>query len=335
MPENLTTWKVRVWGMGHGTRVGEGSAEVITTKNLLVRLQAPRFFTETDEVVLSANVHNYLESAKTAKVRLEVEGGTLELMADNLEQVVEIPADGEIRVDWRVKAVAEGVATVRMLALTDEESDAMQMAFPVQVHGMLKQEAWSGVVRAGEPSGSFTVKVPSERRPEQTRLEVRYSPTLAGAMVDALPYLVDYPYGCTEQTLSRFLPAAIVAKTRRDRGPRTSDPRFLGTLAACEAELKRGAHVFRYANPDDFGMPETAFNICTFWYISALAAVGRRDEARALYCEMLEHRTSLGLLSEDLDPGSGELWGNFPQTYSMVGIIMGAMRLSRAWEEAL
>jgi GH15 family glucan-1,4-alpha-glucosidase len=113
------------------------------------------------------------------------------------------------------------------------------------------------------------------------------------------------------------------------------DPRFLGTLAACEAELKRGAHVFRYANPDDFGMPETAFNICTFWYISALAAVGRRDEARALYCEMLEHRTSLGLLSEDLDPGSGELWGNFPQTYSMVGIIMGAMRLSRAWEEAL
>jgi GH15 family glucan-1,4-alpha-glucosidase len=113
------------------------------------------------------------------------------------------------------------------------------------------------------------------------------------------------------------------------------DPRFLGTLAACETELKSGAHVFRYANPDDFGMPETAFNICTFWYISALAAVGRRDEARALFCEMLEHRTSLGLLSEDLDPSSGELWGNFPQTYSMVGIIMGAMRLSRAWEEAL
>ncbi len=113
------------------------------------------------------------------------------------------------------------------------------------------------------------------------------------------------------------------------------DPRFAGTLSAIEGELKQGPYVYRYANPDDFGMPETAFNICTFWYINALAAVGRRDEARELYCNMLERRTALGLLSEDLDVGSGELWGNFPQTYSMVGIIMAAMRLSRSWEEAL
>jgi GH15 family glucan-1,4-alpha-glucosidase len=113
------------------------------------------------------------------------------------------------------------------------------------------------------------------------------------------------------------------------------DERFLGTLAACEAELRDGPYFFRYANHDDFGMPETAFNICTFWYISALASVGRRDEARELYTNMLERRTKLGLLSEDLDPKTGELWGNFPQTYSMVGIIMGAMRLSRSWEEAL
>ncbi|HEY5567756.1 MAG TPA: glycoside hydrolase family 15 protein, partial [Gammaproteobacteria bacterium] len=113
------------------------------------------------------------------------------------------------------------------------------------------------------------------------------------------------------------------------------DPRFLGTLAACEAELKRGSHVFRYADADDFGVPQTAFNLCTFWYIGALAAVGRREEARELFQNMLEHRTALGLLSEDIDPSSGELWGNFPQTYSMVGIIMSAMRLSRAWEEAL
>jgi len=113
------------------------------------------------------------------------------------------------------------------------------------------------------------------------------------------------------------------------------DPRFLGTLAACEAELKRGSHVFRYADADDFGVPQTAFNLCTFWYIGALAAVGRREEARELFRNMLQHRTALGLLSEDIDPSSGELWGNFPQTYSMVGIIMSAMRLSRTWEEAL
>jgi len=113
------------------------------------------------------------------------------------------------------------------------------------------------------------------------------------------------------------------------------DPRFLDTLAAIESELRRGPYIFRYSNPDDFGTPETAFNICTFWYINALGAVGRRDEARELFVNMLEHRNTLGLLSEDLDPETGELWGNFPQTYSMVGIIMGAMRLSRSWEDAL
>ena len=113
------------------------------------------------------------------------------------------------------------------------------------------------------------------------------------------------------------------------------DPRFQGTLRAVEEDLRRGPYVFRYASADDFGMPATAFNICTFWYIDALAAAGRGDEARELFCNMLERRNSLGLLSEDLDPATGELWGNFPQTYSMVGLISSATRLSRSWEEAL
>ena len=116
---------------------------------------------------------------------------------------------------------------------------------------------------------------------------------------------------------------------------RPDDPRFLATLEACESELKSGTHMFRYVDADDFGLPQTAFNICTFWYINALAAVGRREEARELFNHMLAHRTALGLLSEDVDPSTGELWGNFPQTYSMVGVIMAAMRLSVPWEEAL
>ena len=87
------------------------------------------------------------------------------------------------------------------------------MKFPVYVHGMLKTDSYSGSLRPDEQLGTFEVTVPSERRAEQTRLEVRYSPTLAGAMVDALPYLVDYPYGCTEQTLNRFLPAVITQQT--------------------------------------------------------------------------------------------------------------------------
>jgi GH15 family glucan-1,4-alpha-glucosidase len=112
------------------------------------------------------------------------------------------------------------------------------------------------------------------------------------------------------------------------------DPRFAGTVAAVERELRRGPYLFRYAAPDDFGAPTTAFNICTFWYIEALAALGRRDEARELFENMLSRRNRLGLLSEDLDPVTGELWGNFPQTYSMVGLINAAVRLSKRWEDA-
>ena len=110
------------------------------------------------------------------------------------------------------------------------------------------------------------------------------------------------------------------------------DPRFAGTLAEIERRLRRGRYLFRYAAPDDFGLPTTAFNICTFWYIDALARIGRRDEARALFGHMLALRNHLGLLSEDADPETGEAWGNYPQTYSLVGIINAATRLSEGWD---
>ena len=109
------------------------------------------------------------------------------------------------------------------------------------------------------------------------------------------------------------------------------DPRFLGTLNAVEAGLRRGSHMLRYATEDDFGLPETAFNVCTFWLIEALQATGRTEDARALFEEMLTRRTSAGLLSEDIDPVTGELWGNYPQTYSLVGMINCAAMLSKPW----
>lgn len=113
------------------------------------------------------------------------------------------------------------------------------------------------------------------------------------------------------------------------------DPRFLSTLEFLSNRLRRGSAIARYDRSDDFGTPEVAFNLCTFWYVNALAAVGRVDEARGIFESMLERRNHVGLFSEDIDPQTGELWGNFPQTYSMVGIINAAMRLSRPWEEAL
>jgi GH15 family glucan-1,4-alpha-glucosidase len=111
------------------------------------------------------------------------------------------------------------------------------------------------------------------------------------------------------------------------------DPRFASTVAAMERELMREKHVMRYANADDFGLPVTAFLICRFWLIDALWSLGRRDAAKDLFTDALAHRNRYGLLSEDVDPQTGALWGNFPQTYSMAGLILSAMRLSRSWED--
>jgi GH15 family glucan-1,4-alpha-glucosidase len=113
------------------------------------------------------------------------------------------------------------------------------------------------------------------------------------------------------------------------------DSRFVSTLGAIDRELVRGDLVYRYVHPDDFGVPANTFTMCSFWYVNALAAVGRLDEARQIFEKLLKRRNSAGLLSEDIDPVSGELWGNFPQTYSMVGIITCATRLSRSWAEML
>ncbi|VUD41228.1 Trehalase [Thalassocella blandensis] len=113
------------------------------------------------------------------------------------------------------------------------------------------------------------------------------------------------------------------------------DPRFVGTVNAIEKHLlpKGSRYLFRYVVEDDFGAPENAFTICSFWYIDALIAIGREDEARDLFEELLSKTNHVGLLSEDLDPKTGELWGNYPQTYSLVGIINSALRLSKSWLE--
>ena len=114
-----------------------------------------------------------------------------------------------------------------------------------------------------------------------------------------------------------------------------NDPRFVATVDCIGRELNVNGHLLRYITADDFGVPETAFLVVKFWYLDALAAIGRRDEARAIYAELVAGRNSYGLLSEDVHPQTGEMWGNIPQTYSMAGLINSAMRLSISWEEGL
>jgi GH15 family glucan-1,4-alpha-glucosidase len=112
------------------------------------------------------------------------------------------------------------------------------------------------------------------------------------------------------------------------------DPRFASTVAAIERELRHGDFIFRYIEADDFGVPENAFVICTYWYIYALSALGRAEEARSLFENLLAHRNRHGLHAEHLDARTGEQWGNFVQTYSMVGLINAAIRLSKRWDSA-
>jgi len=222
VPDNLTTWKIRVWAIGDGTRVGSGDAELIVRKNLIIRPQTPRFLTERDQLVLSAVVRNDLAADKSVRVVLEQDGQHLTLQ-NAAEQTVTVPAGQEVRVDWLASAVSAGDAVIRMKAFADDESDAVEVRVPVQVHGMLKTESFAGVIRSQENSGRVQIRVPEARTAEQSRLEVRFSPSLAMSLVDSLPYLIEYPYGCTEQTLNRFLPAVLVQKTLLGMGVNLDD----------------------------------------------------------------------------------------------------------------
>jgi GH15 family glucan-1,4-alpha-glucosidase len=113
------------------------------------------------------------------------------------------------------------------------------------------------------------------------------------------------------------------------------DPRFIATFEAIDRELRAGDLLFRYRHVDDFGVPVNAFTVCSFWWVEALASQVRMQEARDAFERLLKRRNHLGLFSEHIDQATGEHWGNYPQTYSMVGIISSALRLSRSWEEVV
>lgn len=219
-PENLTTWKVKAVGLDGDTRAGRGDASMVTTKNLLIRLAAPRFFREKDEVVLSAIVQNKNKDKKSVEVSLDVTETYLVIQGAKSTRI-DVPGNSEARVDFKVKVRGEGAAKVRVTARGSDDGDAKELTFPVLVHGMEKTVARVGSISASVGAkGEKTVEmeVPNERREEETRLVVRTSPSLAGGMIDALPYLLEYPYGCVEQTLSRFVPAVLTKKALQQSG---------------------------------------------------------------------------------------------------------------------
>lgn len=214
-PDALTTWRATARGVTADTKVGSAVNRVVVRKNFILRLAVPRFFTQGDEVVISAIVHNYLAAAKPAQVLLEVRG--LELIEGQTTEV-QVASRGQAQVDFRVRARSPGQAVLLAKALTDEESDALELTLPVRPYGVKLAEARAGSI--AEPQGQTQVELsfPPEATPESRSLLLEVAPTLAGAIFGALEYLTSFPYGCTEQTMSSFLPNVIVAQAVKELG---------------------------------------------------------------------------------------------------------------------
>jgi uncharacterized protein YfaS (alpha-2-macroglobulin family) len=212
-PDSLTAWKAQARALTIGSQFGQAQAVTRTKMPLIVRLQCPRFFLTGDKVTVSAVVNNNTDKKLTVAVSLKAQG--LEA-GGAASQTLSVPANAEARADWTVAVKNPGEAKILVQAKAGAYGDAMEKPFPVYEHGLEKFVAKAGKVRGAE--SVITLDLPRERNPKSTSLTLQIAPSLAVALLDALPYLFDYPYGCTEQTLSRFLPAVMVAKTIQDLG---------------------------------------------------------------------------------------------------------------------
>ncbi len=212
-PDALTTWRVTARAVTTDTRAGTGVARTTTTKDLIVRVVTPRFLTEGDEVVLPTIVHNYRPEPQSTTVTLAADG--LEGLADAEASRGIVAPGGERRDDWRVSAPAAGNATVTATARTAPGTDALRLSFPVLPYG-LRREAGVGGSITGAGEDVRTIDVPTDSNDRARSLRVSLAPSMAGSLIGALDFLTSFPYGCTEQTLSSFLPNVLVTRTLAD-----------------------------------------------------------------------------------------------------------------------
>ena len=231
-PDSLTTWRATARALTKDTSVGTITHEVQSNMDLMVRLQAPRFFTERDLVAVSALIDNMTDKSLTVMPKIEAEGLVVTGLYKDGQFVkgeqgtIEIPAKGQSRVDWAVSAQEAGLAKITVTAKAQGKnakadlSDAMVKAYPVIPHGIEKFLADAAVLKGdgNEQVTELVIDIPKERIKDSTSLQINIAPSMAAGLLDALPYLADYPYGCVEQTMSRFLPAVVVRKTMRDLG---------------------------------------------------------------------------------------------------------------------
>jgi alpha-2-macroglobulin len=227
-PDSLTTWRTTVRAIAQDTRSGWAVNRVLVRKNLMVRLAVPRFFRAGDQVTVSAIVHNYLDTAKTARVSLDASG--LDIV-DGATRDVSVPVRGDVKVDWRVRTAA-GTTSAKLLtkALTNEESDAMELTLPVIPFGVKQTINNSGAISEDSSQRSVDLTFPAAIDAASRGIDIELSPSITGAIFGSLEYLTSFPYGCTEQTMSGFLPDVVVASALRDlKIQSTIDPAKLKT----------------------------------------------------------------------------------------------------------
>lgn len=221
--DSLTTWKATTRVATNGNQFGIGDYTVKTSKPLIVRLQAPRFFVVGDTITISAVINNNTDENMDVMPYLTAEGMKItgEEFIKSTLQPIKIRPNGEARADWLVSVQKPGYAKLKVIAKSEKYSDAMEKKYIIYEHGIEKFISKSGKIK--ENDVTIKLNIPKERKIESTNLFVQITPSLAVTMLDALPYLIDYPYGCTEQTMNRFLPAVITAKTLKELGLHPED----------------------------------------------------------------------------------------------------------------
>ena len=225
-PDAITSWRATTRGVTQDTKVGSAVENTIVRKNIMVRLVVPRFFRRGDEITLSTIVQNYLPTDKTAQVSMQFEG--LQVL-DGAQQNINVPTRGLVKVDYRVRVLDVDSAKVLGKALTDVESDAMELTLPVVPFGVKLAMSKSGsIAGAGTSDTSQPVTFPTAAEAGTHKLTISIMPSIAGSVFAALDYLTSYPYGCTEQTMSSFLPDVLVADALNKLGVKSNiDPTTL------------------------------------------------------------------------------------------------------------
>ncbi len=245
LPDNLTTWRATARGVTADTKVGATKYKVVSRKDVIMRLETPRFVTQGDTVTLSGIVHNYLTSDKATQISIAVEGAQL---LSPSKQIATISKQGEYRVDWQVTAPNVGQIKLLAKALTDTESDAVELLLDVVPRGLhqVKNETWTAADENADRT--FALDLPANADAHARKLRIEVSPSVAGTLFGALDYLTAYPYGCTEQTMSSFLPNVVVSQAINE--VRTSSIRSSNDLAK---KVRRGLDRLYAFQHDDGG----------------------------------------------------------------------------------